>query len=70
MEGGESRGVRVRGIRARLGASQRNENEMINGHLRLANVEFGVGRTGGSGAWHFVGLNMFVGLFVCLSIYS
>lgn len=58
----------VRGIRTRLGASQRNEIEMINGHLRLANVDFGVGLWG-SGAWHF-GLNMFVGLFVCLSIYS
>lgn len=64
----ESRGVRVRGIRARLGASQRNENEMINGHLRLANVEFGAwaewGQWGVALCWA-----QHVCWFVCLFVY-
>lgn len=59
--------MRVRGIRARLGASQRNENEMINGHLRLANVEFGVGRVGAVGRGTSLGSTcLLVCLFVCL----
>lgn len=64
----ESRGVRVRGIRARLGASQRNANEMINGHLRLANVEFGAwaewGQWGVALRWA-----QHVCWFVCLFVY-
>lgn len=54
-------------IRARLGASQRNESEMINGHLRLANVDFGV--SSGWGQWGVALGAQHVCWFVCLFVY-